>query len=46
MALGSLLIAVLGTVAAMKFGLNGSPALAALIWIVIGIVNVAYARRR
>ena len=46
MALGSMLIAVLGTVAAMKFGLNGSPALAALIWVVIGIVNVAYARRR
>jgi hypothetical protein len=46
MALGSLLIAVLGTVAAMKFGSNGSPALGALIWIVIGIVNVAYARRR
>jgi hypothetical protein len=46
MALGSMLIAVLGTVAAMKFGSNGSPALAALIWIVIGIVNVVYARRR
>jgi hypothetical protein len=46
MALGSMLIAVLGTVAALKFGSNGSPALAALIWIVIGIVNVAYARRR
>jgi len=46
MALGSMLIAVLGTVAAMKFGSNGSPALAALIWVVIGIVNVAYARRR
>ena len=46
MALGSMLIAVLGTVAALKFGSDGSPALAALIWIVIGIVNVAYARRR
>ena len=46
MALGSMLIAVLGTVAALKFGSNGSPALAALIWVVIGIVNVAYARRR
>lgn len=46
MALGSMLIAVLGTVAAMKFGSHGSPALAALIWIVIGIVNVIYARRR
>jgi hypothetical protein len=46
MALGSMLIAVLGTVAALKFGSNGSPALAALIWIVIGIVNIAYARRR
>jgi hypothetical protein len=46
MALGSMLVAVLGTVAAMKFGSNGSPALAALIWIVIGIVNVVYARRR
>jgi len=46
MALGSTLIAVLGTVAALKFGSNGSPALAALIWVVIGIVNVAYARRR
>jgi hypothetical protein len=46
MALGSMLIAVLGTVAAMKFGSNGSPALAALIWVVIGIVNVVYARRR
>ena len=46
MALGSMLIAVLGTVAALKFGSDGSPPLAALIWIVIGIVNVAYARRR
>ena len=46
MALGSMLIAVLGTVAAMKFGSNGSPALAALIWIVIGVVNVAYAIRK
>jgi hypothetical protein len=46
MALGSMLIAVLGTVVAMKFGSNGSPALAALIWIVIGVINVAYARRR
>jgi hypothetical protein len=46
MALGSMLIAVLGTVAAMKFGPSGSPPLAALIWIVIGVVNVAYARRR
>jgi hypothetical protein len=46
MALGSMLIAVLGTVAAMKFGSNGSPALAALIWVVIGVINVAYARRR
>jgi hypothetical protein len=46
MALGSMLIAVLGTVAAMKFGPSGSPALAALIWVVIGVVNVAYARRR
>ncbi len=45
-ALGSMLIAVLGTVAALKFGSNGSPALAALIWIVIGLINVAYARRR
>jgi hypothetical protein len=45
-ALGSMLTAVLGTVAAMKFGLHGSPALAALIWIVIGLVNVVYARRR
>ena len=46
LALGSMLTAVLGTVAAMKFGSNGSPALAALIWVVIGIVNVAYSRRR
>ena len=46
LALGSMVTAVLGTVAAMKFGSNGSPALAALIWVVIGIVNVAYARRR
>jgi len=46
MALGSMLIAVLGTVAALKFGSHGSPALAALIWVVIGIINVAYARRR
>jgi hypothetical protein len=46
MALGSMLIAVLGTVAALKFGSNGSPALAALIWVVIGIINVAYNRRR
>jgi hypothetical protein len=46
MALGSMLIAVLGTVAALKFGAHGSPALAALIWIVIGIVNIAWARRR
>jgi hypothetical protein len=45
-ALGSMLIAVLGTVAAMKFGSNGSPALAALIWVIIGVINVAYARRR
>jgi hypothetical protein len=46
MGLGSMLIAVLGTVAAMKFGTNGSPALAALIWVVIAVINVAYARRR
>jgi hypothetical protein len=46
MALGSMLIAVLGTVAVMKFGPNGSPALAALIWVVIAVINVAYARRR
>ena len=46
MAIGSMLMAVLGTVAAVKFGPSGSPALAALIWVVIGIINVAYARRR
>jgi hypothetical protein len=46
LAMGSMLMAVLGTVAAFKFGPEGSPALAALIWIVIGIVNVAYSRRR
>lgn len=46
LALGSMLTAVLGTVAAMKFGPGGSPALAALIWVVIGVINVAYARRR
>jgi hypothetical protein len=45
MALGSMLIAVFGTMAAMRFGSNGSPALAALIWVVIAVVNVAYARR-
>jgi hypothetical protein len=33
-------------VAALKFGSSGSPALAALIWVVIGVINVAYARRR
>jgi len=42
-ALGSILIAVLGTVAALKSGSNGSPALASLIWVVIGVINVTYA---
>jgi len=46
LALGSMLIAVLGTVAALNFGSGGSPALAALIWVIIGVINVAYARRR
>jgi hypothetical protein len=45
-ALGSMLTAVLGTVAAMRFGPDGSPALAALIWIVVGVINVANTRRR
>jgi hypothetical protein len=45
MALGSMLIGVFGTLAAMRGGPNDSPALAALIWVVIGVVNVVYARR-
>jgi hypothetical protein len=39
------LIAVLGTVAVLKSSPDANPAPAELIWVVIGVINVAYARR-
>jgi hypothetical protein len=48
LALGSMGLAIGATSAALHPGANtpSSGALVALIWIVIGVINVAYARRR
>jgi hypothetical protein len=44
LALGSMAIG--GITAAGLVGKGGGPAVAALIWIIIGVINVAYNRRR
>jgi hypothetical protein len=46
LALGSMLAGVLATVAAMHDGHNGGADVAVAIWIVIGLINIAFSRRR
>ena len=46
LALGSMLIGGITAANALSSANHGSAAAVALIWIVIGVINVAYARRR